>query len=107
VAAPRERLIQKINWFDIRRISDNNKFIQTRQAAARLRVLAMEECPVDTGHMKSQHKLVHLGGTDHGVLVDTDYAMFVFDGAPRYQRRTPNRWLYRALDRLKAEIRVS
>lgn len=73
-----------------------------------LLIVAQEECPVDTGNLRRNHKLgePNANATEIEIVADTDYSLPVHDGhrivawghdTGRYQPANP--WLRRAIDR--------
>lgn len=119
--APRERLIQDMNWREIDRMVGWAKFQESKRlafAVKRKAEVPVDEgglCPVDrspnrTGnrtdppqsHMYEEHYVRYLGtGTlAHAVEVDKDYSVFVYDGA---QGRRPRPWIAWAVDAVRAE----
>lgn len=119
MAAPRNKLIQDLDWPQIEKMSGLAKFNESRRLATRVKQVAevpVDEggvCPVDrspnrTGnstdppqsHMYEEHSVVYLGGNVHAVYVDKDYSVFVYDGA---QGRRPRPWIQYAVDVVRTD----
>lgn len=74
----------------------------TERRTNEIKEACQEECPVQTGYMRSQHMVIRVGYRNFRMLVNTDYALEVFDGRGPEGPRRPNRWLDRGLDRVAA-----
>jgi hypothetical protein len=86
-----------------KKLSGLAKFNATREAAGKLKTICQLPgyCPVWTGKLRREHKVVYLSGPnrEHAVLAETHYAYAVHEGL---QGRRANRWMNRATDALKA-----
>lgn len=77
----------------------------TERRAEVVKEACQEECPVKTGLLRSQHKVIQIGRRNFAVLADTDYASHVHDGDGPEGPRRPNRWMNRGVDKVAARNR--
>jgi hypothetical protein len=74
---------------------------QQEQAAEDLKRACQEECPVQSGNLLRNHKVIRITDERMIVLADTSYAQHVFDGDGPNGPRRPNRWMTRGIDRVR------
>lgn len=92
-----EAVVWQIDSREFDHVSGLMKYNATRKAAGDIKTVAQMPgyCPVQTGRLRREHKVVYLGGSEHAVIADTFYALWVHEGQ---RGRRANRWLNRATD---------